>query len=347
MQFNGELMNLLNKLKRREFLRRVLTLIGGGVILNLLPSFLKKGIAQKIKRSKLVTVYHHLASDGTGGKDNSNLNDEVIKYMINEGVKAFTGKDNVNEAWSVIIPDISKRVAIKINCQITGIYTKAKVVKPLIDSLIQLGVKPENIIVYDMTDKAFSYAGFIKNQGPGVKVGTVDDYGGYHRFFYNRLTKILTGGLLHSDNKYYCDYLINVPVLKALDGYSGVTLSMKNHYGSIGNPGSHHDDMMTYLPELNGLPYIRDKTQLIVMDAVFVEYKWINGRDQKHIDSLNKIMISDDPVAIDNAGWKLIDEKRKQHGLNPVLPEPVYIQRAAKMGLGTDKPELVDLDLGA
>lgn len=286
-----------------------------------------------------------MATDQTKGRDNENLSTLTLKQMINEGIKSFTGKGDLKEAWTEIIPDATKKVAIKINCQIEGIYTKAKVVKPIVDGLILRGVKPDNIIIYDKTDKAFAYAGFVKNSGSGVKIGTVNDFGGYHRFIFNRMAKLLTGVFNFSEKKYNCDYLINVPVLKALNGYSGVTLSMKNHYGSIANPYHHHDDIMEYLPYLNNLPQIREKTRLIVLDAIFVEYKWINGRDQKYIDVLNKILISDDPVAIDYHGWKMIDEKRKEHALEPVSPMPVFIQLAADKGLGTINPDQISLKL--
>ena len=325
-------------LKRRDFLTMLVKVIGIGIIINVFPFLRRRCSASTNKyvakmESRLVTVFHPHATDGTGGKDNTNLNDQVVKQMVDEGIKAFTGKNELKEAWSLIIPDKSKKVAIKINCQIEGIYTKAKVVKPIVDGLVLRGVNPDNIIIYDKRDKAFKYAGFIKNKGSGVKVGTVVELGGYHRFLFNRLAKLLTGGLFINE-KYRCEYLINVPVLKALDGYSGVTLSMKNHYGSIDNPQDHHEDIMTFLPYLNSLPQVRKKTRLIVMDAIFVEYKWVNGRDQQYVDIMNKILVSDDPVAIDTVGWKLIEEKRKEYSLNPLSPQPVFIEKAAAMGLG-------------
>lgn len=320
-------------------------MLGAGFILKFIPSPLRNSSAGSKRQSRLVTVYHPMATDQTKGRDNENLSTLTLKQMINEGIKSFTGKGDLKEAWTEIIPDATKKVAIKINCQIEGIYTKAKVVKPIVDGLILRGVKPDNIIIYDKTDKAFAYAGFVKNSGSGVKIGTVNDFGGYHRFIFNRMAKLLTGVFNFSEKKYNCDYLINVPVLKALNGYSGVTLSMKNHYGSIANPYHHHDDIMEYLPYLNNLPQIREKTRLIVLDAIFVEYKWINGRDQKYIDVLNKILISDDPVAIDYHGWKMIDEKRKEHALEPVSPMPVFIQLAADKGLGTINPDQISLKL--
>ncbi|NOY53157.1 MAG: DUF362 domain-containing protein [Deltaproteobacteria bacterium] len=337
-------MSFLRNINRRHFLVKVLSVLGAGFFLKWLPS-LKNSHAHSGRKSMLVSVHHDRASDLTDERDNKNLDEQVIKQMLDEGIKSFTGERNLLKAWSKIIPDPAKRVAIKINCQIQGIYTKSKVVKAVTDGLIQRGVRPDNIVIYDKTDHAFRYAGFEKNLGPGIKVGTVDDLGGYHRFLFNRMAKLLTGGIPLSENKYRCDYLINVPVLKALEGYSGVSLSMKNHYGSIGNPSHHHKDIMEFLPHLNAQPQIRDKTRLIVLDAIFVEYKWINGRDQKYVDPLNQLIISDDPVAIDYTGWKIIDKKRKEHGLEPVSPAPVFIQTAADRGLGTTNPRSIHLSL--
>jgi len=299
-------------------------------------------------KSKVVTIYHPKATDTSKGKDNENLNDIVVKQMVDTGVKAFTGKNNLKSAWEEIIPDPTKKVAIKVNCQIEGIYTKAKVVKPITDGLILRGVNPDNIVIYDKTDNAFKYAGFIKNLGKGIKVGTVHELGGYSRFSPEMLANLITDTTLISSiekfmrgaSRYSCEYLINVPVLKALDGYAGVSLSMKNHYGSISYPT--HDDLMTRIPKINNLPAIKDKTRLIVMDAIFAEYKWVNGRDQSYIEVVNKIMVSKDPVAVDYLGWKIIDDIRNKHGMPPVSPIPTYIQNAADLGLGTNKPEEIN-----
>lgn len=312
--------------------------------------------------SRVVSVFHPDATDGTGGRDNANLKEELVKQMIDEGIKNFTRKNDIKDAWASIIPDLGKKIAIKVNCQIQGIYTKTKVVKPITDGLLLRGVSPDNIIVYDRTDKAFNYAGFKRNFEKGIKVGTVADFGGYSKFFFDRLANILVGGysnifqnflyrlsMKNSKNKFYCDYLINIPVLKALDVCSGVTLSMKNHYGSIAGPSRHHEDVMDYIPYLNNLPPIKNKTRLIVLDAIFCEYKWVNGRSQRYVSKINKILFSKDPVAIDYLGWKIIERERSKYGLQALSKKPAYIKNAAKLGLGYDDPkkfEHIELNLG-
>lgn len=267
----------------------------------------------------------------------------------------MTGAAGLRDAWREIIPDPGRRVAIKINCQIRGVYTKAKVVQPIVEGLLLAGVPAGNIVIYDMTDTAFEIAGFRRNTGSGVKVGTVSDFGGYARFLYHRLANLLTGGhdssganLLFngvnaSGGRWDCEYLINVPVLKALDGYAGVTLSMKNHYGSIGNPGEHHKDIMEHIPLVNSLPQIRRKTRLIVLDGIFGQYKWTNGPNQQYISRVNKVLLSRDPVALDAVGWRIIESIRKEHGLPPVSPVPAYIAKAAAMDLGIADPARIDI----
>ena len=312
------------------------------------------------KRSRVVAVHDAGASPGPG-LDNADLDAGTVRRMVNRGVIALTGAADLKSAWRSIIPDPSKRVAIKVNCQIQGIYTKAKVVQPLVDGVMLAGVAADDILIYDMTDTAFDLAGFRRNTGAGVKVGKVAEFGGYSRVLYHRLANLLTGGhglpgvnllanALHGPRgRWDCDYLINVPVLKALDGYCGVTLGMKNHYGSIANPGEHHGDIMEHIPLVNSQPEIREKTRLIVLDAIFAQYKWVNGRDQSHVTPVNKVLVADDPVAIDAIGWRMIDGIRKERGLPPVAPRPAYIARAAALGLGVDDPariELVQVEAG-
>ncbi len=296
--------------------------------------------------SRVAIAHHPAAHDGSTGRDNVHLIDDAVKMMVDEAVRAFADTGTIVEAWEQIIPNPSKKVAIKINCQITGIYTKAKVVWPIVDGLIARGVPLENILVYDRTDHAFSYAGFVRDpDGTGLRVGILsgDDFGGYstHADQYF-IAKMLIG----EAGEYDCDYLINVPVCKALDGYSGVTLSMKNHYGTC---SPDHSDIHNKICLRNALPAIRDKTRLVVLDACYCEYKWYNGRNQQWVDVVNKIIVSDDPVAVDYHGWQIIEELRIAHAYPPCSPYPYSIDYAANVyGLGTNDPrqmKIVELEL--
>lgn len=340
----------MDNLSRREFLANMIAASSVLGLPPLLQGCRKKKMTPPLM-SNIVRVTHSEATDRTGDKDNVNLNASVVHEMVAGGIKKFTNKETVEEAWKEIIPDPSKKVAIKVNCQITGIYTKAKVVEAVTDSLILRGVSPSNIVIYDLTDNAFSYAGLSKNTESGIKIGTNNELGGYSWISWfkipiprmgNRFCKVITG-----EGKYGCDYLINIPVLKALDGYSGVSISMKNHFGSIAGCSELHSNIQNSIASLNAHELIAKKTRLILVDAIFTEYKWYNGRNQDTVDITNQLLFTMDPVAVDYIGWQIIEKLRRHHGLPPVSPKPIFIHKAAiHYGLGNDdfkKISLIDI----
>jgi hypothetical protein len=337
----------MENVSRRKFISAIAGGFGLIGITYILLSYKKQRIVRPAI-SRIVRVSHPEATDGTGGKDNVNLNQIAINEMVEKGIKKLTKKDKIEKAWKEIIPNKNSKIAIKINCQITGIYTKAKVVKAVTDGLIFRGVSPSNIVIYDLTDNAFKIAGFEKNLGKGIKIGTNFELGGYSWKSWfgppiygigRRFCKVLAG-----DGTFGCDYLINIPVLKALDGYSGVSISMKNHFGSISNCAKLHSTIQNSIGALNAHELIVKKTRLILVDAIFTEYKWVNGRDQKYVTITNQLMFGNDPAAIDKIGWKMIEKLRRHKGLKPVNPEPTFINKAvSNYGLGNDNLQRIDL----
>ncbi len=336
------------RLTRRHFLADAFL---GSLALGL-SSFLSSCEGKKYdppQQSRVVRITNPEATDRSGGKDNVNLNDAAVREMVERGIKRLTNSVTVKEAWEEIIPDPDKKVAIKVNCQVTGIYTKAKVVSAVTEGLIARGVPPSNIVIYDLTDNAFVYAGFEKNRGTGIKVGTCNELGGYSWTTWFKAPLPLVGNkfckVLAGEGSYGCDYLINMPVLKALDGYSGVSISMKNHFGSISSPGRLHSTIQDSIAMLNAHDLIVNKTRLILVDAIFAEYKWFNGRDQETVDVTNQLLFGTDPVAIDFIGWQMIESLRRGHSLNPVEPEPLFIHKAAQeYGLGNDDLKRIALE---
>jgi len=144
----------------------------------------------------------------------------------------------------------------------------------------------------------------------------------------------------------YCSAIINVPILKDAAG-AGVTISMKNHFGTISNPQEcHGNGCDPYIADVNTIPEIRSKQRLIVCDATSACFEGGPGADPRFIWQPNTLLLGTDPVALDTIGAGIIDEKRVQRGL-PTLEaagrKPKQLASAAARGLGANDPSKIDL----
>jgi hypothetical protein len=210
------------------------------------------------------------------------------------------------------------------------------------DALVRAGVKPSNVIIWDRATGDLLKSGYkINRDGPGVRVlandGVWEDRPTRQGQFEGRLTRIITEQITA---------LINVPVIKD-HGIAGITAALKNHYGSFDNPGRHHGNHCDpYLADLNAIPAIRDKTRLVVLDALRPMADGGPGLRRDSLWDFYSLVVSRDPVAVDYFAWKTIDERRAQTGLKSLAEsgrEPKWIATAARYGLGTDDPARMDI----
>lgn len=316
-----------NAVTRREFLREV-SLASWGLALT--PAVLSSHVEGAHALENVAKVVIATGADLTNGIF---VNGDAANRLLNAALKTFTSKSTEQEAWNSIFPSLTEDdiVGIKINT-LFQLSTHAQVVDAIIQNLTAIGVPENNIIIWDKSDSDLRSSGYqINRGGTGVRCfGTNADYdaeihkiGGQSR----RLSKILTQ---------MCDHLINVPVLKN-HSISGVTLSLKNHYGSVDNPGSlHGNNCDPYIAELNNTDPIKEKTRLIVLDASVGVYSGGPGAAPQF--RYNSIIVGQDPVALDYNCLQIIDEERKKRNLQPVGQSAKHIRTAANLGLGTMDP---------
>jgi uncharacterized protein (DUF362 family) len=135
--------------------------------------------------------------------------------------------------------------------------------------------------------------------------------------------------------------IINLPLLKDHD-LAGISVALKNHFGSINNPNKMHTDHCTpYVADLNLMPAIRDKQRLIVCDALLVTFDGGPSFNPQHTARYGALLVGTDPVAIDAIGLQIIEDLRKRHGLEPIAAQaraPRYIAVAGRYGLGVADP---------
>ena len=343
-----------SRISRREFLKGAAAAGAGICGASILPSSGHAADAQAKCRIVVVSSPKVIIDAGTDpkarvsasaltiGSSDPSISQAILNSMISRGIRTFTGTKSDAEAWKKLFKP-SDIVGIKVNsfCG-KGASTHPEVVAPVIVGLKLAGVKDENIIVWEWLDRHLISGGFRINRadGPFLCYGTEDDFeeqpttvGG----FSGRLSKILTQKITA---------LINIPVLKDHAG-AGITCVMKNHYGSIHNPSECHGNNCTpYIAELNSIPAIRDKTRLVICDAL---KPLANGGPPLNPDYIwphGTIHVGTDPVALDYLGWQVIDARRKEIGL-PSLADagrpPRWIATAAAMGLGTNDPTRMEI----
>jgi len=293
-------------------------------------------VAKGSGRSKVVLVKNPEAVRG------DEIDAEVVAEMLAKGMVALTGAASATEAWKTFFKP-EDVVGLKINCLFgPGASTHPEVTAAVAQGIQQAGVPAGNVIVWDRSDDDLQKSGYtITRDGAGVKCyGTNDDYepeATQHGSFNGRLSKVLTQQITA---------LVNVPILKD-HSIAGVTVSMKNHYGSFHNPGEHHGhNCDPYLADLNDLPVIREKTRLFICDALRPTAEGGPGFSPQHVWTYGGLLLSTDPVALDYWGWRIIEARRKETGLKPLeqVGRPVrYLASAAARGLGVNDPQQIEL----
>jgi uncharacterized protein (DUF362 family) len=329
-----------NKITRRQFLDHTAKGTFGLFVYPKLTGIEKTQLITAANKSQVIIV----RDDDSATMNYPKVDRDVAQYMVDAGIRILTGFNVLGEAWKSLFPGITKNsiISIKVNCINSSLPSHIEVCYSIVQGLTKMIVDgspfPENnIIIWDRTTGELKRAGYtINKSNTGIRCfGTNEIDVGYSTSKYKvagvqqRLSKIITN---------MSDYMINLSVLKNHSG-AGVTLSMKNHYGSCNGPGSLHDgNCNPYIPALNALQPIRDKQVINICDAL---YGVITGGPGGVPQIVPKSLIfSFDPVALDYIGSKMLEDngcrtlKRAQH-IAKATQEPY--------NLGTNDPAKIDI----
>ncbi|UCE42654.1 MAG: DUF362 domain-containing protein [Candidatus Aminicenantes bacterium] len=333
----------MKKIERREFIKNMSIATVGTAIYPVFPNLSREKAIEPAPKSRVAIVRDPKAATNKG----QTINPDIVHKMMNTGIKSLTGQKNVADAYASLFPKHEKNdiIAIKVNCMQTHPLAEScrKIIDSIVNGLKSAGVAENNIILYDWRTEDLTSCGYTHNtDSRGVRCFGNDEKGwGYEEAAVTpggasvHLSKILTR----------CTHLVNIPVLR--DHHTvGVSLSLKNHYGSVDSPVSLHGPNFKcepHLAELNTLDPIRKKTRLIVLPALVGVYQ---GHHSPPQFEYNGLIASQDPVAVDYHGYKMIDEQRIKHDLRPLAKTgryPTYIETSAKLGLGTNDPNKMDI----
>lgn len=293
------------------------------------------------------------------------VNQAAVDRMVDMGIKALTGQTDLSAAWKSLLPNYKagEEVAIKVsfnNGDKTGehwygIDAVAEPVNAIIRGLRAAGVPPSAIVIFDskrpirpvFIQKINAQHNGVrfedKNSDPfGSGSGSITFHPPSHTPITMKISKVVARA----------KYLINVPVLKR-HGSAGISMGMKNHYGTIEDPDAIHPwtsidiknnpTVTTYSPikEINQHEYIAGKTILVVGDGLFAALHntgdrsfpvpWVTFNNQ----SPKSLFFSTDPVAIDCVMGDLLSAERIERGHGETPPVSfAHLQLAEQAGLG-------------
>jgi len=253
----------------------------------------------------------------------------VLQQMLDAAITQLTGIQDAVAAWQVLF-DPGEVIGLKTNAISPTDTTHPPLVLAVAERLKAAGIPPEQIIIFDRRSDELQAAGYpMTRDGPGVQCyGTDGAYSGPER-------AVARGKVKLSEVLLKCDALINVPALRS-HSMTGITFAMKNHFGCVDRPATLHYPPRCDpgIPELNALSEIRERSRLIVGDAL-KNYPFVE----------NTLIVGFDPVACDHVGLKEFIKLGEERGadMSFVTGKATHIATAAEMGLGTDDPANIDL----
>lgn len=286
------------------------------------------------------------------------VNQDVVTAMVTAGLLELTGTRSAHDAWEILIPDFEpgQKLVIKINLNnavsppTNAIDAMIEPVNALLGGLIEYGFAASDLTVYDVTHAAHNGIMPARLTGgcdyPGVNfvayVGNPAPYSATEKVHFTPpsgpgITDRPIATVLAE-----ADYLIDLPVAKVHD-YAGMSLSFKNHFGSIDHCDYLHNYVFPSYPyysasynplvELYMSPHIGGKTVLILCDCLYGNYlhlytppsPWPSFGN----DAPNSVFLATDPVALDCVVADYLDVD----GPVPATADD-YLVLAAAQGLG-------------
>ena len=318
---------------------------------------------------KVVHVHNATATnwDYINGWYGDYVDQAKVNQMIDEGLKALTGKPDIIEAWNYLLPgyEAGKAIAIKVNfnnswqCGDTDNLVDALMepVNALIRGMSEKGVQASDIWIFDAIRDLPSRF-LTKCLYPGVRFfdrecslpATFDSSDPNAEVIFQNPS---LSNRRVSDVIIDASYLINMPIIKD-HGIAGVTLGFKNHFGTIqqidrGGEDNLHlfidpDDLNYYHPSYNPLVdiysnlHILNKTILVIGDGLFGAYgccsnsvppaPWISFENK----APNSFFLSVDPVAVDCVMKDILDAEPGDHPKRNGADD--YLKLAAGMNMG-------------
>jgi uncharacterized protein (DUF362 family) len=285
----------------------------------------------------------------------------VIRRMVDGMVMGATRQPDIASAWRVFVKQ-DDHVGIKVSASGAPVSsTHPAVIAAVAEGLVEAGVAPERIIIWDRKwdDLRRARYGAL---GRRYTVVSTDRVGGYDGEQF--ITAAAMGRLIAGDRAFDPDgaaeqtsskshissvlrrvnKVIHIPALTdhLSSGINGALPSMVldnvDNWRRLAR-APHFGD--PYLAEAYADPRIGGKVVLTILDALRPQYAGGPFPEPQYVLNHGALYASRDPVAIDAVGLPLLDLFRQEGGL-PVLSKNIgWIQSAEAIGLGAASRERI------
>jgi uncharacterized protein (DUF362 family) len=290
-------------------------------------------------RGEVARVHSEKVIDDASGR----VDQATVDKMLSTGMRTLTGAKADKDAWASFFSP-SDVVGIKVNCSGAPVICSApELVHGIVANLVSVGVKPENIYVYERyLNQLLSvhYEGWVPE---GVHISAIETPPRSQQnydpetyvdvsFFGEAATRSNMARLVTET----VTKIINVPNAKEHQA-AGVTGCLKNAaYGNFSNVARSHKvektNTLTFIGLLAAMEPLRSKSVLNIMDGI--RGIWHGGpfaEDKRYMFYPKMMMFGTDSVAIDRLLLDLIEEKRKAEGASSLWDRSVPIDKKAHL----------------
>ena len=264
------------------------------------------------------------------------IDQAAVNQMFFQGLQSLTGASSARIACERLIPSYQPgdKIAIKINLnnnsnQSNEIDATAPVLNAVLLALISgLGVPAGDIYVYDVSRviptfrirSRVPYAVNYVQSGDALAQSDTNAPISFRGIGTQYCPKVLT----------QADHLIDLPLFKD-HVFVLATMGFKNHFGTTRpGPAYLHTPIHQNLSDLNATPHIRDKTRLVIADALFGVYtggpygvpqQWATFPGGPNPNSL---FLGIDPVATESVMIDYLIAEELHHGITPKSHEYLH-----------------------
>ena len=261
----------------------------------------------------------------------------VVAKMFQDGFLRFTGAPDTRQAWLGLI-STQDIIGIKVHSapgQMSG--TRPAVVAAVVESLIQAGMPPNKIIIWDRRLGDLRRADFfsISEKFKVQVAGALDE--GYDRKVSYPST--ILGRLVYGDLEFntkgegvgrnsYMSKLVTQRITKIINvtpllnhnqaGVSGVLHGLA--MASVDNTLRFEEPerLATAIPEIYAMPELSDRVVLNIVDALVCQYRGEEFTRLNYATPQNELWFSHDPVALDALAIVDLDRNRQDHKVSRV-----------------------------